>query len=214
MEETETLLYKRWVKQMEYITDSLSHGTIAYVHIPEMDNASLRATYEAAVGRGTGKKAVVIDTRYNTGGNIHEELMAFLTASNSALFDRPQGFRLADEGTTGSLSKPTCVIISEGNYSDGFNFPFLYQLHKTGKLIGMPVAGTGTGVWYETQVDKTLYFGLPGVGLSLPGENQPLLENHQINPDILINNDYQQLLLGHDQQLEAAIRELMNEVKK
>jgi tricorn protease len=213
-DETENLLYKRWVRQMEHLTDSLSHGTIVYVHIPEMDDASLRATYEAAIGRATGKKAVVIDTRYNTGGNIHEELMALLTPSNSALLDRPQGFRLVDEGTTGNLSKPSCVIASEGNYSDGFNFPYLYQLRKLGKLVGMPVAGTGTGVWYEIQIDPTLYIGLPGVGLSLPGTNQPLLENHQINPDIMVNNEYQQMLQGHDQQLEAAIRELMDEVKK
>lgn len=213
-EETGTMLYKRWVKQMEHLTDSLSHGTIAYTHVREMNEASLRATYEAAVGRGTGKKAVIIDTRYNTGGNIHAKLLALTGNDHAALYDRPQSTRLVNEGTPEGLGKPTCVIVSEGNYSDGFNFPYLYQLNKAGKLIGMPVAGTGTGVWYETQVDETLFVGIPGTGLSLPGVNQPLLENHQIDPDIRVNNDYGQVLNGHDQQLEAAVRELMKEINK
>jgi tricorn protease len=212
-DEDQSLLYKRWVRKMEHLTDSLSHGTIAYVHIREMNDVSLRATYEGAVGRGTGKKAVILDTRFNTGGNIHEKLMALVGTNNGVLDNRPQGAKLVDEGDLGSLDKPTCVIVSEGNYSDGYNFPYLYQLRKAGKLVGMPVAGTGTAAWYEIQIDPAIYVGSPGIGLSLPGVNQPLLENHQIDPDILVNNDYEQLLQGHDQQLEAAVRELLAEIK-
>jgi tricorn protease len=208
--ETENLLYKRWLHQMEHLTDSLSHGTIGYLHIREMDEVNFRATLETAVGKLTGKKAIIIDTRYNTGGGIHEELMALFTVDNT-LVDRPQSRNLLNEGSTSGISKPTCVLISEGNYSDGFNFPYLYQERKAGKLIGMPAAGTGTGVWWERQIDSSLYFGIPQIGLSLPGTNQPLLEGHQLNPDILISNDYNKILNGRDQQLEAAVNELLKQ---
>jgi len=30
-----------------------------------------------------------------------------------------------------------------------------------GKTLGMPVPGTGTFVWWETQIDPTIYFGIP-----------------------------------------------------
>lgn len=213
-DETETLLYKRWVRKMEHLTDSLSHGTIAYIHIRQMDDENLHEAYEGAVGRATGKKAVIIDTRYNPGGNIHKELMDFITGTKFSINSRPQSAKLADEGNTEALNKPTCVIVSEGNYSDGYNFPFLYQLRKAGKLIGMPVAGTGTGVWYENQIDPTLYVGIPGIGLSVADGDQSLLENHQITPDILVRDDYSQILNGRDQQLEAAVNELLQEIKK
>lgn len=213
-EEKGSLLYKRWVREMEHITDSLSNGTIAYVHIPEMDDESLRATYEAAVGRGAGKKAVIFDTRYNTGGNIHEALMRMITGSNSVLYSRPQGTWLINEGTSDGLNKPSCLIVSEGNYSDGYNFPYVYQLNKAGKLIGTSVAGTGTGVLYEPQVDRSLFIGVPQIGLSLDGADKPLLENHQIDPDVFVRNDYEQLLRGRDQQLEAAIAVLMAQTRK
>jgi C-terminal processing protease CtpA/Prc len=211
-EETD-LLYKRWVHLMEHMTDSLSKGQVAYVHIREMSKECLRATYEGAAGRGLGKKAVILDTRYNTGGNIHEDLMAMITGSDALLYNRPQSANQVDEGNSGALNKPTCVIVSEGNYSDGFNFPYLYQLRKSGKLIGMPVAGTGTGPWYETQVDPTLFAGIPEIGLSLPGDAQPLLENHRLDPDILVRDDYKELLGGRDRQLEEAVKELLKEIK-
>lgn len=213
-EEKGSLLYRRWVREMEHITDSLSHGTIAYVHIPEMNDESLRATYEAAIGRGSAKKAVIFDTRYNTGGNIHESLMRMITGSNSVLYSRPQGTWLINEGTSDGLNKPSCVIVSEGNYSDGYNFPYVYQLNRAGKLIGTSVAGTGTGVFYEPQVDRSLFIGIPQIGLSLDGADKPLLENHQINPDVFVRNEYSQVLNGRDQQLEAAIAVLMDQIKK
>jgi len=37
-------------------------------------------------------------------------------------------------------------------------------------------------------------------------------ENHELEPDIRVNNDYNQELAGQDQQLEAAVKEMLKEI--
>lgn len=67
----------RWVRQRHAEVDSLSHGTIGYVHVRAMDDPSMRTVFEEALGRGWTKEAIVVDTRFNGGGNIHEQLSDF-----------------------------------------------------------------------------------------------------------------------------------------
>jgi C-terminal processing protease CtpA/Prc len=99
--------------------------------------------------------------------------------------------------------------MSEGNYSDAFMFPYAYKELKIGKLIGMPVAGTGTAVWWETQINNRIVFGIPMVASYGAGEDHPT-ENHQLEPDIRVPNDYSKVLAGEDQQIEAAVKEMLS----
>ena len=103
-------------------------------------------------------------------------------------------------------NKPSAVVMSEGNYSDAFIFPYIYKQNGLGKLIGMPVAGTGTAVWWETQIDPTLVFGIPMVATI--GKEQRPTENLQVEPDIRVPLPYEDFLTGKDPQLEAAIKAL------
>ena len=64
----------------------------------------------------------------------------------------------------------------------------------------MPVAGTGTAVWWETQIEPTLVFGIPMVATT--GKESRPTENLQLEPDIKVPNDYTKILSGEDQQLE------------
>lgn len=98
--------------------------------------------------------------------------------------------------------------MSEGNYFNAHGFPYAYRTKEIGKLIGMPVPGTMTSVWQETQIDPTLVFGIPMVAHFGIKENRPL-ENLQIEPDIKVNNLYEEILYGNDSQLKAAVKELM-----
>lgn len=101
--------------------------------------------------------------------------------------------------------------MSEGNYSDAFLFPYAYHTLGLGKLIGMPVAGTGTAVWWETQIDPTLVFGIPMIA-TIGKENRPT-ENLQLEPDIKIANEFSKILNGEDQQLEKAVKEMLEAIK-
>ena len=101
--------------------------------------------------------------------------------------------------------------MSEGNYSDAFIFPYVYKQNGIGKLIGMGVPGTGTAVWWETQIDPSLVFGIPMVA-TIGKENRPT-ENLQVNPDIPVAMKYEDYLNGQDKQLERAVEEMLKTIK-
>jgi C-terminal processing protease CtpA/Prc len=101
--------------------------------------------------------------------------------------------------------------MSEGNYSDAFIFPYIYKQNGLGKLIGMPVAGTGTAVWWERQIDQSIIFGIPMIA-TIGKEGRPT-ENLQVEPDIRVPLRYEEEMSGKDAQLEAAVKEMLQEIK-
>lgn len=99
------------------------------------------------------------------------------------------------------------MLVNEGNYSDAHGSPYTYKTLKLGKIVGAPVPGTMTAVWWETQVDPDLIFGIPQV-TSLDLNGKPL-ENQQLDPDVEVYNNPADELRGVDRQLETAVRTLM-----
>jgi tricorn protease len=199
------LQYKRWVEMRRKETDSLSGGRIGYIHVRAMDDESMRTVFEEALGRDIGKDAIIVDTRFNGGGNIHEQLSDFLNGKK--YFDIiPHGQYVGSEPEN-KWVKPSIVLIGESNYSDAHLFPAAYKLKNVGKTLGMPVPGTGTFVWWERQIDPQLVYGNPMGGWRAP--DGLFEEGHQLEPDIPVRNAPDVLSLGRDQQIEAAVKELM-----
>ena len=208
--EEQILLYKRWVEMMRKKVDELSGGKVGYVHVQGMNDGSFRTVYEEVLGKNAGKEALIVDTRFNGGGWLHDDLVTFLSGRRYLDFS-PQGTTPMQGEPRNKWTNPSCVLMSESNYSDAFLFPYAYKSLNIGKLIGMPVPGTGTAVWWETQIDPTLVFGIPMVA-TIGKEKRPT-ENMQLEPDIRVSNDYNAILSGKDQQLERAVQEMLNEVK-
>jgi C-terminal processing protease CtpA/Prc len=208
--EENNLLYKRWVKTMQDMTEKLSGGQVGYVHVQGMNDGSFRTVYEEVLGKNINKKALIVDTRFNGGGWLHDDLVTFLGAKQYLTF-APYGFKSEGGEPLNKWTKPSCVLMSEGNYSDAFIFPYAYKQLGIGKLIGKPVPGTGTAVWWETQIDPTMVFGIPMIA-TIGKEGRPT-ENLQINPDIDVDNDYNSVLSGKDLQLERAVAEMLKEIK-
>ncbi|MDP4198105.1 MAG: S41 family peptidase [Bacteroidota bacterium] len=199
------LLYQRWIKSRRLEVDSLSHGTIGYVHVRSMGDDSYRHAYSEILGRENDKSAMIVDTRFNGGGWLHDELATLLSGKEYVKFF-PRHQDLGGEPTE-KWSKPSVVLISESNYSDAHFFPYTYRALGIGKLVGMPVPGTATAVWWETLQDNTLYFGIPQVGvLDMQGK---YLEGQELEPDYLVNNDPESVAKGRDLQLEKAVEVLM-----
>jgi Tol biopolymer transport system component/C-terminal processing protease CtpA/Prc len=199
------LLYKRWVKNRRAEVEKLSDGKIGYVHVRSMDDGSMRTVFEEALGRNFEKKAIIIDTRFNGGGNIHEQLSDFL--SGKKYIDIiPHGQYIGWEPYD-KWVRPSIVLIGESNYSDAHLFPVAYKLKGIGKTLGMPVPGTGTFVWWEAQIDPTLVYGIPMGGWRMP--DGKFCENNQLEPDIKVMNEPSVLTSGHDQQIESAVKELL-----
>lgn len=208
--ELSELLYQRWIRKQQEMTEKLSNGRIGYMHVRGMDNYSFRAFYEQVMGKYPNKEALIVDTRNNGGGWLHDDLATFLSGQKYIEFvpkERKIGFEPQTKWT-----KPSVVLMSEGNYSDAHMFPYTYKYLNIGKLIGMPVAGTGTAVWWETMQDPTIVFGIPQVGIT--GMDGKYLENQTLYPDIEVRNDYESINEGRDKQLEKAVEELLNQIGK
>ncbi len=209
--EESALMYKRWTTMMYNMVDKLSGGKVGYVHVQGMNDGSYRNTIDEVMGRNKNKEALIVDTRFNGGGWLHNDLNTFLSGKSYLSF-APQGNPVPPTEPMDRWSKPSCVVMSEGNYSDAFIFPYVYKANGIGKLIGMPVPGTGTAVWWETQIDPTIVFGIPMVA-TIGKENRPT-ENLQVEPDMKVPLPYEDLLNGKDTQLEAAVKEMLKTIGK
>ena len=200
-----SLMYRRWVKQREEMTDKMSGGKVGYTHVQGMDSPSFRTVYSKLLGKYRAADAAVVDTRHNGGGWLHDDLATFLSGKEYIRFT-PRGQYIGSEPYN-KWRKPSCVLMCEDNYSDACGFPYTYRTLGVGKLIGMPVPGTMTAVWWETQING-MVFGIPQVG-SFGLKEGKYLENQQIEPDIKVDNDPASVLRGEDKQLEAAVKEMM-----
>ena len=206
-EESE-LLYSRWVERNRKIVEKESNGRLGYIHIKGMDSQSYRTLYSEALGKYRNVEALIVDTRHNGGGWLHDDVVTLLGAKEYTRYT-PRGQYIGSDPYN-KFTKPSCMLVCEDNYSNAHGTPWLYKELGIGKLIGTPVPGTMTAVWWETQIDNTIVFGIPQVG-SMDNRGQ-YLENQQLDPDILIYNKPEDVLNGKDAQLEGAIQEMLKEI--
>lgn len=201
------LTYERWIKHCEHVVDSVSGGKVGYVHVEGMDSPSFRKVFDKALGKLNKREALIVDTRFNGGGWLHDDLATFLSGKIYMQFE-PRGQKNMGGEPIWKWQKKSCVLMSEGNYSDAHLFPVTYKALNIGPLIGMPVPGTGTAVWWERMIDGATVFGIPQVGMRSISEGY-LVENKELQPDIKVQNDYTEYLKGNDQQLIRAVQEMM-----
>lgn len=203
------LLYKRWVRRNQDEVDRMSNGQLGYVHIPGMNDGAYRTTYEEVMGKYANRKGIVIDTRFNGGGDLVADLAMFL--SGKKFMDYTTDTRSNGYEPNFRWSKPSISIANEANYSDGHCYAYAYQELKLGKLVGMPVPGTCTFAGWEALQDNSIRWGVPPLGCK--SMDNKYLENHQTEPDIKLMNDYDVVIKGKDQQLEAAVNALLKEIR-
>jgi len=202
------LIYKRWIKSRAAEVERLSNGRLGYVHIEGMDDASFRDVYSDILGKYNLKEGIVIDTRHNGGGRLHEDIEILF--SGHKYFTQVIRGREACDMPSRRYNHPSIMLQAEGNYSNAHGTPWVYSHQKIGKLVGAPVPGTMSSVNWETMQDPSLIFGVPVVGYQLPDGSY--LENTQLEPDVLILNRPETVVTGTDLQLEAAVRELLKEL--
>lgn len=204
------LLYRRWVDRNAADVDRLSGGRLGYVHVESMDGGSFREVFGEALGRYADREGLVVDSRHNGGGNLTDELVAFLSGKRTTRDVVRPGPRVIGEAPWSRWIRPSIVLMNESNYSDAHMFPHAYKSVGLGKLVGTPVPGTGTAVWWEDLPGGGLVFGIPEVGML--NEAGQLLENLQLEPDLFVENTPESLTAGRDLQLEAAVTELLREI--
>ena len=203
-----SLLYKRWIKWCAEEVQRLSGGRLGYVHIESMNDASFRNVYSDILGRYNHCDGIVIDTRFNGGGRLHEDI-EILFSGEKYLTQEIRGKDVCDMPSR-RYNKASIMLIGEANYSNAHGTPWVYKRKKMGKLVGKPVPGTMTTVSWENLQDGSLKFGIPIVGYRQA--NGVYLENSQLNPDIDVENTKELVVKGRDEQLETAVKLLLEQI--
>ena len=203
-----SLLYKRWIKWCAEEVQRLSGGRLGYVHIESMNDASFRNVYSDILGRYNHCDGIVIDTRFNGGGRLHEDI-EILFSGEKYLTQEVRGKDVCDMPSR-RYNKASIMLIGEANYSNAHGTPWVYKHKKMGKLVGKPVPGTMTTVSWENLQDASIKFGIPVVGYRQA--NGVYLENSQLNPDVDVENTKELVVKGRDEQLETAVKLLLEQI--
>lgn len=204
------LLYARWVKQRAADVEKWSGGRLGYVHIESMGDESFRTVYSDILGKYNNCEGIVIDTRFNGGGRLHEDIEV-LFSGEKYLTQVIRG-REACDMPSRRWNKPSIMVQCEANYSNAHGTPWVYKYKNIGKLVGAPVPGTMTTVNWVRLQDPTLVFGIPVTGYRLADGSY--LENKQLEPDVFVLNAPETVVKGEDTQLKAAVDELLKELDR
>jgi C-terminal processing protease CtpA/Prc len=203
--EEQRLLYARWVRRNREEVERRSNGRLGYVHIPGMNDGAYRTTFEEVLGRYADRDGLVVDTRFNSGGDLVADLAMFL--SGERFFDYTTDTRSSGFEPNFRWTKPSVALANEANYSDGHCFAYAYKQLAIGPLVGMPVPGTCTFGGWQSLPDGVRW-GVPALGVK-DAKTGRYLENLQTEPDVLVRNDAAVVITGRDQQLEAAVDALL-----
>ena len=202
------LLYKRWVKTNEKEVDKKSNGQLGYVHIPGMGDGPYRSIYQDMMGKYTDRKGVIVDTRFNGGGDLVADLAMFFTGVPFITYETED--KVVGGEPTSRWTKPTLSIFNESMYSDGHCYASGYTDLKIGKTVGMPVPGTCSFAGWESLPNGSYWGVVPVSAKNKAGE---WMENNQTEPMIKIKNMPRVISKGRDQQLERSIKELLKDVE-
>ncbi len=203
------LRYERWVKQRRAKVDELSGGRVGYLHIKAMDPPSL-ARFKKDLAEFRHKEALVIDQRWNGGGNIEQELLAILVQRPYQVW-HPRGTEATTRPFAGYFG-PKVVLQNWRSASNAEMFPAGFRALGLGKVVGTPTMGAVIGTGSYALIDGST-IRTPGVGVYLSDEGRTNMENTGVKPDILVENTPEDNLAGRDRQLEAAVQEVMKGLK-
>lgn len=202
------LLYKRWVDANRKEVEEKSKGALGYVHIPGMADEPYRSMYDDMMGRYVDSKGVIVDTRWNGGGDLVADLAMFFTGEPFLTYLTEK--KVVGGEPTSRFTRPTLAMLNEAQYSDGHCFASGYTDLDIGTTVGMPVPGTCSFAGWEYLSNGVVWGVVPISAQNQAGE---WLENNQTNPDVRVKNMPDIIVKGRDQQLEKAIEVLMEEVK-
>lgn len=207
--ELKSLLYDEWIFENRQRVKNLSNDRIAYSYMKNMSTSELDTFLLDMVEQENRKDGVILDLRFNTGGNVHDKVLNFLAQRPYLKWKYREG-QLTVQPNFAPSGKPIVLLINEYSLSDAEMTAAGFKALKLGKIIGQE-----TYRWIIFTSGKSLvdgsFYRLPSWGTyTLDGQN---LEKTGVKPDIYIKNTFLDRLENKDPQLEGAIQEVMKELK-
>jgi C-terminal processing protease CtpA/Prc len=198
-------LYDEWVDGNRNKVDELSKNKIAYHQMKDMGGGSLENFLMAMTRDLQDKEGLILDLRFNTGGNVHDEVLRFLS-QRTYLQWKARGGRLANQSNFAPSDKPIVMLINEQSLSDAEMTSAGFKALKLGTIIG-----TETYRWIIFTSGKGLvdgsFYRMPGWGCyTLDGDD---LEFTGVKPDIYVKTTFMDRLKGKDPQLEKAVEVIL-----
>lgn len=197
------------VRERRALVDKLSGGRLAYIYIPRMDRSSQEKFERELWGMAQEKEGLVLDIRGNSGGNVHDALLAQISRSAYAYTQPRDGVRSTQPFK--HWDKPIVLLVDQDSVSDAEIFPEGFRHLKLGKIIGVPTPGYVIGTYNGVLQDGTSY-RIPMWGwYTNDGKN---LENTGVKPDIFVEHTPEDIVANRDRQIEVAVETLMKELPK
>ncbi len=200
--------YDRWVDKRKEMVSKISNGQIGYLHIRAMDPPSLQKFQEDLIDN-RGKKALIIDERFNGGGGIDQELLEVLSQRKEYQRTRSRD-SLEVPRPIQAFFGPMVVLQNERSASDAEMFPDGFRTLGLGKIIGTPTMGAVIGTGAFGLLDGSTIRTPGSAVFTSHGDN---MENYGVQPDIFVDNTPGDFLAGHDRQIEKAAEVLQSEMK-
>jgi len=203
--EIRSLLYTEWEDTNRALVDKLGNGRIAYVHMRDMSADALNGFLLDMNTYAVHKDALILDLRFNNGGNVHKEVLDYLAQKQHFKWSYRTGQPATHPNVTPG-DKPIIVLINERSLSDAEVTSNGIKTLSLAKLVG-----TETYRWIIFTSGARMIDGssvrLPAWGCySLDGKD---LESTGVKPDIYVKNTFRDRLESKDPQLERAIKELL-----
>jgi tricorn protease len=203
-----TLLYDEWVDKNQSYVDLKSDKSVAYVHVKSMGVGNLNDFLIEMTSEAVDRKALIVDLRYNTGGNIHDDLINFLSQKPYLEWKFRDG-KMSPQPNFAPAGKPMVILVNEQSLSDAEMTTAGLRSLKLGTIIG-----TETYRWIIFTSSKSLVDGsscrLPAWGCyTLDGRN---LEFEGVKPDIYIKTGFSDIIGNKDPQLDKALEVLLKDI--
>ncbi|MES2004636.1 MAG: S41 family peptidase [Bacteroidota bacterium] len=202
-------LYDEWIDNNQKRVDEKSKNRIAYHCMKNMSTGELEKFLIDMTQDFYQKDAMILDLRYNTGGNVHDEVLKFLSQRSYLKWKYREG-KLAPQGNFAPSDKPIILLTNEQSLSDAEMTSQGFKALKLGKIVG-----TGTYRWIIFTSGAGLVDGsfvrLPGWGCyTLDGKD---IEKTGVDPDIYVGMNFEDRINKRDPQLDRAIEEILKQLK-
>ena len=207
--EEHTLLYDAWVRRNRERVSTLSGGRLGYLHIPDMGDDGIREFIKWFYPQ-IRKQGMVVDERYNGGGNVSQMLIERLSRKLLSV-DFSRNVEWPGTYPSAVFVGPMAALINETTASDGDIFAAMFKQAKLGKVYGKRSWGGVVGIsGHGPLIDGGQVFVPEGATASPDGKY--IIENHGVDPDVVVENDAKDVLEGKDPQLERAVADLLKEI--
>lgn len=205
------LYYYNWVQDNIEKVSKATGGRVGYVHVPDMSAAGLNEFAKYYYPQ-VNKEGLIIDVRSNGGGNVspmiierlRREIVMVDIARNSTSSSNPGGMIIG----------PKVALADEFSASDGDLFAFRFKAHKIGPVIGKRTWGGVVGIRGTLPLLDGGFLNRPEFSRYDVEGQEWLIEGHGVEPDIVVDNDPAREYAGEDEQLDRAIKEVLELMKK